>query len=65
MQGSELVTGALAVDKADTVPAFLELCPGRRDKHETNNYKIYCNKNIKEEDLSQSQENMWAEVWEE
>lgn len=54
--GSELVTGALALNKADAVPAFLKLSFGRRDKHKTRNYNMtYCVKNIKEDDLPQSQ----------
>lgn len=43
------------MNKADTVPAFLKLCSGRKDKRETSNYNMtYCDKNIKEEDLPQS-----------
>lgn len=56
VQGSELVSGALAMNKADTVPAFLKLCSDRRDKCETSDYNMtYCDKNIKEEDARQAQ----------
>lgn len=56
VQDSEPVTGTLAVNKADIVPAFLKLSFGRRDKGKTSNYNMtYCVKNIKEEDLPQPQ----------
>jgi len=32
VQGSELGSGALTVNRADTVPAFSKLSSGRRDK---------------------------------